>query len=66
LHRLQDREAKAAIREYKAECSEWRLDPEIADYYKETKYRDAGPIFRAATQKLLDGLRTAKDEAGFP
>jgi tetratricopeptide (TPR) repeat protein len=66
LHRLEDLEAEAAIREYKEKCSEWRLDPEIKEYYEETKYHDAGPTFREATQKLLEGLKTAKDEAGFP
>jgi hypothetical protein len=64
--RLNTNEAQTAIREYKEKCSEWRLYPEIREYYEETKYRDAGPIFRAATEKLLEGLQDAKDKAGFP
>src|SRR5262249_44005381 len=64
--RLKELEAEAAIREYKEKCSEWRLDPEIKEHYEETKNRDAGPIFKVATEKLLEGLKTAKDKAGFP
>jgi adenylate cyclase len=66
--RLEENEAKAAIRTYKASFTKWRLDPEINEYYThtETKYQDADPKYKATIRELLKGLQIAKDTAGFP
>jgi tetratricopeptide (TPR) repeat protein len=64
--RLQDKNAEAAIREYKEQFNKWRLDPEIKQFYTATKYRDADPTYKETIRELLRGLQMAKDIAGFP
>ena len=63
--RLGDREAKAALNEYQQKFQDWPLDPNIKNWARQGRFRDAHPDFKAAIQELLRGLQIAQAE-GFP
>jgi adenylate cyclase len=63
---LQQREAQAAVKEYKEKFKDWPFVPNIREYYAADQYRDAHPNFRAMNHELLRGIQMAKDSAGFP
>jgi adenylate cyclase len=63
--RLGEREAKAALTEYRKKFENWPLDPNIRNWTDQERFRDAHPDYQATIHELLRGLQIAQAE-GFP
>jgi hypothetical protein len=63
--RLGEREAKAALTEYRQKFKNWPLDPNIRNWTDQERFRDAHPDYQGTIHEFLRGLQIAQAE-GFP